>query len=207
MRTDITFLLDRSGSMGPLVDDTIGGFNSLIAEQKLVDGEAAVSLYQFDNEFIINYEGVDINNIKDLNSRLYIPRGATALLDAMAKSIALTEERLVEKPADKVIFVIITDGQENASKEVNKSQVKELIKRLQKTNCGECGQEKGGGWEFVFAGANMDAISEAGSMGISGSASLSYSADSQGLRTMYADVSRAVGISREQGSDGSVSFD
>ncbi|MCK5600451.1 HNH endonuclease [Candidatus Pacearchaeota archaeon] len=189
MNTDITFLLDRSGSMNPLINDTIGGFNSLIEEQRVADGEATVTLCQFDSEFQVDYEGVNLADVKALDNKSYVPRGSTALLDALGRTIIMTEARLNGASADNMIVVIVTDGQENDSREFKRDQVKTLV-------------EAHPDWSFVFTGANMDAIGEGSSFGLSGAAAsgcMNYNSTSEGTQTMYSTVSQSMLRSRSTG--------
>lgn len=193
-KTDMTFLLDRSGSMHFLANDTIGGFNSLIEEQRSADGEAVVTLCQFDNVFQVDYEGVNLSEVQKLNAITYVPRGSTALLDALGRVIAMTEARLNGSPADNVIIVIVTDGLENASVEFKRDQIKSLV---------EAHPE----WNFVFTGANIDAIGEARSLGLSGASAsgcMNYNATSDGTRAMYESVSTS--MLRSRGTGERVSF-
>jgi hypothetical protein len=149
---------------------------------------------------------VPIVEVPKLDTTTFVPRGMTALLDAIGRTIALTKERLVKNPADKVIFVVVTDGYENASKELGgangKAKVKVMIEELTK-GCIACGSNLGG-WEFVFTGANIDAIHEGISIGVAGSGSLNYVATPEGTRHLYETVNRAMTESRVTGQ--SVSF-
>jgi len=166
---DIVVVLDRSGSMAAGIDDTIGGFNTFLDEQKRAEGLARLTLTQFDHEYEIVYEREDIAKVPPLDRSTYVPRGRTALLDAIGRTISVVGARVAsETVADqpwKVVFVIITDGQENASREFNRARVLEMIRK----------QEKEGGWEFVFLAANQDAIAEAGLIGISADKAAAWS--------------------------------
>ena len=158
--TDIVIVLDRSGSMATVVDDTIGGFNTFLQGQKAAEGRARLTLTQFDTEYEIVCERKEIVEVSPLNGSTYIPRGGTALLDAIGRTISsvrgqLSSEHAGERPW-KVVFVIITDGHENSSREFDRSQIFEMIRR----------QQENDGWEFLFLGANQDAIHEAGTIGI-----------------------------------------
>jgi len=158
--TDIVVVLDRSGSMASVADDTIGGFNTFLQEQKDAEGHARLTLSQFDNEHELVHERLEIDAVPPLDESTFVPRGSTALLDAIGRTISSVRARLKsDSPEErpwKVVFVIITDGQENASREFTWAQVFEMIQRQQ-------GDE---GWEFLFLGANQDAIGEAGAIGI-----------------------------------------
>jgi len=164
--THIEFLLDRSGSMESIKDDIEGGFNAYIAEQAKDPGECTVSLTQFDNQFEPVFTAVDIKQVGKLN---LVPRGGTALLDALGQSIAALGQRLSALPEDQrpgtVIFAIMTDGMENASREFTHAAIKEMITR----------QEKEYNWQFLYMGADQDAIEVGMSIGIDQGRSLSYS--------------------------------
>ena len=144
---DIVFLLDRSGSMGGLEHDTIGGYNSYLKKQK--DKNAKVTTVLFDNEYEILHDRKDIKDVKKLTQKEYFVRGSTALLDAIGRTI----NYLDSKKANKVMFVITTDGYENASREFSKEQIKKLIK-------------KHDNWEFIYIGAGIDSYAEGSSIGI-----------------------------------------
>jgi hypothetical protein len=178
--TDITFILDRSGSMSSIYADTVGGFNSFVNDQKEAEGEAKLTLIQFDTYYELNYLGVDIKDVPDL---VFQPRGMTALLDAIGRGILETGKRLDaleedEKPST-VLFVIITDGGENASREFTKDKINEMIKH----------QTEIYSWDFVFLGANQDAIETGTSLGISAGNSMSYQAQAGFATQAFASVS------------------
>jgi uncharacterized protein YegL len=178
--TLIACLLDRSGSMESIKTDSIGGFNKFISEQKKITGECLISLYQFDDKYDVVYENKDIKEVKDLE---LVPRGWTALLDAIGNTINRVGDSLnklseKDKPS-KIIFVIITDGQENSSKEFNVSKIKEMVEH----------QTNKYSWNFVFLGANMDAIKVAGSYGISRGSTMCYAASSVGTSNVYDSLS------------------
>lgn len=167
--TYIAVLLDRSGSMQSVKDDTIGGFNQFISEQKAAGDNALLTLVQFDTGGIdVVHESKPIKDVPDLTHETYQPRGGTPLLDALGETIHSTGRALSAIPEqtrpDKVVFVIITDGQENSSREHSKASVKQLIE--QQTNKYN--------WQFVYLGANQDAFDEAGSMGIPMAAAANY---------------------------------
>lgn len=183
--TEIIFLLDRSGSMGGLEGDTIGGFNAFIEKQKQMEGETIVTTVLVDHDYEILWNGIDAKKAK-LTDRDFYVRGTTALLDAVGKTILDVGYRLSntdekERPG-KVIFVITTDGMENASREFTHKKVKELIKH----------QQEKYNWEFIFLGANIDAAKEADSLGISMEDAYSYEASSQGMEVMYDMVCKSV---------------
>ena len=197
--TELVFILDRSGSMCYLVDDTIGGFNSMIEEQKKEDGEAYVTTVLFDGQYELLHDHVNITDVEPITRKEYYARGNTALLDAVGTTINSIGTRLYETPEDerpeKVIFVITTDGHENASMEFSKSQIKEMIEHQQDVYS----------WVFMFLGANMDAVSEAASYGIKSAYSKTYTASAQGTSSVYASSSKA--ISDIRGIDTSCTMD
>lgn len=186
--TELVFILDRSGSMSGLEADTIGGFNSLIKDQKKADGKAFVTTVLFDTEFIYVHDRADINTVPPMTERDYVPRGCTALLDAVGMTIKhISGIHKYARPEDvpsKTIFVITTDGMENASREYNYSKVKSMIEKEQEKY----------GWEFIFLGANIDAAATAGSMGIAYASN--YKADKKGTTLMYGAVAKTVSCMR-----------
>lgn len=183
--TEIIFLLDRSGSMAGLESDTMGGFNAFIEKQAQMQGETIVTVVLFDDKYEILWNGIDARLIKLTNKEYYV-RGCTALLDAVGKTILDVGYRLsaIEeaKRPEKVIFVITTDGLENASQEFTYAKVKELIKH----------QSEKYNWEFIFLGANMDAAKEAESIGISKKYAYNFEASTAGIDKMYCTVNNAV---------------
>lgn len=191
--TEIVFILDRSGSMGHLTNDTIGGFNSFIEQQKQEEGEAILTTVLFDDQYDVLHDGVDLNEIQQLTNKEYYARGMTALLDAIGKTINTVHSRLENtdekyRPS-KVIFVITTDGEENCSKEFTREQIKKLVEK----------QTKEHDWQFLFLGANIDAISTAQSFGISGQFAANYTASSVGTDSLYATLSKSVSNFRGMG--------
>lgn len=186
--TELVFVLDRSGSMAGLEADTVGGFNSLIKDQKNSEGRAFVTTVLFDTEFIYVHDREDIAKVEPLTEKDYVPRGCTALLDAVGMTIQhIAGIHKYARPEDvpsKTIFVITTDGMENASREYKYDTVKKLIKKEQEKY----------GWEFIFLGANIDAAATAGSMGIAHASN--YKADGKGTRLMYGAVGKAVSCMR-----------
>jgi hypothetical protein len=191
--TEIVMLLDRSGSMASIVDDMVGGFNAFMDEQRASNPNATVSLYQFDDGFETVYVERPLANVGSLR---LVPRGRTALLDAIARSVAETRARIEAKPAterpDTVVFGIITDGHENASREVTHAAVKELIER----------QESVDEWTFMYLGANQDAIEVGQGLGIARERSMTYSTDrtQSAMRGMSASVA-ALRSARAEGLD------
>ena len=184
--TEIVFILDRSGSMAGLEDDTIGGFNAMIEKQKREPGEAYVSTVLFDNESVVIHDRVDIQNIEPMTRREYYVRGCTALLDAVGKAIHhIGNVHKYARPEDrpeKTLFVITTDGMENASRQYSYDRVKMMIER----NADKYG------WEFLFLGANIDAAKEAARFGIRADRAANYHADSKGTGVIYETVSEAI---------------
>ena len=184
--TEIVFILDRSGSMAGLEDDTIGGFNAMIRKQKDEAGEAYVSTVLFDNHTQVIHDRVDIQKIPPMTRNDYYVRGCTALLDAVGKSIHHISNvhkyaREEDRP-EKTLFVITTDGMENASREYTYDRVRQMIEHARET----CG------WEFLFLGANIDAAKEAARFGITEDRAANYHADRQGTAVIYEAVSEAV---------------
>lgn len=187
--TEIIFLLDRSGSMSGLESDTIGGFNAFIKKQSELEGETLVTAVMFDDQYEVLWNGNDAKNVK-LTDREYYVRGCTALLDAVGKTILDVGHRLSmaieEQKPGKVIFVITTDGMENASREFNYDKVKELIKH----------QQEKYNWEFIFMGANIDAVKEADSLGINVENTYNFEASEDGVEKMYNVICEAVSEKR-----------
>lgn len=187
--TEIIFLLDRSGSMAGLESDTIGGFNAFIKKQSQMEGETIVTTVLFDDEYELIWDGVDANKVR-LTDKEYYVRGCTALLDAVGKTIIDVGYRLLKTEEDKkpgkVIFVITTDGLENASREFTYAKVKELIQH----------QQEKYSWEFIFMGANIDVVKEAESIGISLENAYNFETSEKGVEIMYDMVAEAVSEKR-----------
>ena len=188
--TELVFIIDRSGSMDGLESDTIGGFNAMLKEQQAVEGEAVVTTVLFSNRYELLHDRIDIKAVAPLTDKDYTVRGSTALLDAVGKTIhkirAVQKSTAEEYRAEKVLFVIITDGQENASREYTAERVKARIER----------QKGKYDWEFIFLGANMDAIEEAGKLGIAADRAQNYFADGMGTAAAYAAWSTAATLFR-----------
>ena len=184
--TEIVFILDRSGSMAGLEDDTIGGFNAMIEKQKKEQGEAFVSTVLFDNVSEVIHDRVDIQKIEPITRKEYYVRGCTALLDAVGGAIHhignVHKYAREEDRPEKTIFVITTDGMENASRQYSYKDLKRMIE----------GQKEKYGWEFLFLGANIDAAKEAARFGIGEDHAANYHADGQGTAVIYEAVSEAV---------------
>lgn len=191
--TELVVILDMSGSMHPLQSDTIGGYNTLIEEQKAEEGEARVTTALFDNRYMLLHDGVDVKDVPPLTEKEYHPMGTTALLDAVGKTInsighklALTPEE--ERPG-KVLFTIITDGYENASREYKWDTVKDMIKeQTEKYN-----------WVFTFIGADIDNIRVSDSLGIDRTLSKKFTKSGAGASSVFESVSKS--MSRLRTSD------
>ncbi len=184
--TELVFILDRSGSMGGLESDTIGGYNGFIEKQKLEDGDALLSTVLFDDKIEMFHDRVDIKRAAPLTDKEYFVRGTTALLDAIGIGIDTIGRRLKATPEKdrpaKVLFVITTDGMENASKEYSVKRVKEMIQH----------QTDKYGWEFLFLGANIDAVGVAKDIGIRAERAVRYNNDSVGIAMNYGTMSDTV---------------
>lgn len=176
--TEMVFILDRSGSMSGLEKDTIGGFNSLIEKQKKLEGEAYVSTVLFDSETEVLHDRIPLDKIEPMTEKEYFVRGSTALLDAVGGAIHHIENihkyAREEDIPENTIFVITTDGMENASHEYSRKTVKSMIEQKQKD-----------GWEFVFLGANIDAFEAAESYGIPRNRTANYMPDSEGTEILF----------------------
>lgn len=184
--TEIVFILDRSGSMSGLEKDTIGGFNSLIARQKKEEGRALVSTVLFDNDSRVIHDRVSVEKVRPMTEKEYFVGGSTALLDAVGcavKHIANVHKyaREEDRP-EKTLFVITTDGMENASRYYSYDKVKQLIEN----------QKEKYGWEFLLLGANIDAVSTASHFGITADRAVDYHSDSQGTQLNYQVVGDAI---------------
>ncbi len=183
--TELVFILDRSGSMSGLETDTIGGFNAMLKEQQEVDGEANVTTVLFDDRYEVLHDRLNIKGVAPITYKEYFVRGSTALLDAMGRSIKkivnVQRNTLESEKAEKVLFVITTDGYENASKEYTYDKIKSMIEH----------QKSKYGWEFIFLGAGIDAAAEAERFGIGRDRSAQFHNDSTGVELNYRTVSKA----------------
>ncbi len=184
--TEMVFILDRSGSMSGLEADTIGGFNGMIERQKKEDGEALVSTVLFSDESVVIHDRVDLRKIEPMTDRQYCVGGCTALIDAIGGAIhhignVHKYAREEDRPGH-TIFVITTDGMENASRRYTSDKVKAMVQR----------QKEKYGWEFLFLGANIDAVETAAHFGIAGDRAANYRSDSIGQARVYDGVYRAV---------------
>lgn len=184
--TEIVFILDRSGSMAGLESDTIGGFNALIEKQKRQGSAARISLILFDDQTDIVLDRVPIMQVGALSEDEYYVRGCTALLDAVGKSIThfswLHQSMRKENRPEKTLFIITTDGMENSSQEYSLSQVRNLIEK----------QKERYHWEFLFLGANIDAVKTADSMGIRANRSANFHADEKGLMKKFKAIDSVI---------------
>ena len=184
--TELVFILDRSGSMAGLEADTIGGFNALIDRQRCAEGEAVVSTVLFDHETNVIHDRIDLHRICPMSREEYQVRGSTALLDALGKAIChignVHKYARSEDVPEHTLFVITTDGMENASRLYTAQQVKHMIER----------QKQKYGWEFLFLGANMDAVQTAARYGIDSDRAVRYRSDAEGTRLNYEVLSEAI---------------
>ena len=184
--TEIVFILDRSGSMAGLEPDTIGGFNAMIKKQKQEPGEAFVSTVLFDHVSEVIHDRVDIQKIEPMTHKEYYVRGSTALLDAVGQAIRHIQNvhkyaRQEDRP-EKTLFIITTDGMENASRQYTYAQVRSMIAHEKEKH----------GWEFIFLGANIDAAREAARFGIDTDRAANYHADHKGTAMIYEAMNEAV---------------
>ena len=184
--TELVFILDRSGSMSGLESDTIGGFNAMIEKQKKEDGEAYVSTILFDNVSEVLHDRVSLQDVPKMTEKDYTVRGCTALIDAIGGAIKHIRNihkyaRLEDVPAH-TMFIITTDGQENASHRFSSDEVKEMIEH----------QKAEDGWEFLFIGANIDTVETAARFGIGANRAVNYNADSQGTQILYDTLSAPI---------------
>ena len=184
--TELVFILDRSDSMAGLEKDTIGGFNAMIEKQKAEAGEAYISTVLFDNYSEVIHDRVALNDVPKLTEKEYYVRGCTALLDAVGGAIHhignVHKYAREEDRPEKTLFVITTDGMENASRRYSYEKVREMTQR----------QKEKYGWEFLFLGANIDAAKEAARFGIDADRAADYHADTQGTSVIYEAMSDVV---------------
>lgn len=181
--TEIIFVIDKSGSMSHLTKDTIGGFNGFIESQK-DDTKTTLTTVLFDTNWKILHDGVDVYEVEPMTSKDYIAGGGTAMLDAIGEIINRVQDRhdeLGSEKPDNVLFVITTDGEENSSRKFTKAQIEKMIKH----------QTNGHGWEFIFLGANMDAVTAATNIGISYDRAISYDWTTMGTDALYSTVTAA----------------
>ncbi len=183
---ELIFVLDRSGSMSGLESDTIGGYNAMLKKQMDAEGEAFITTVLFDDQYELLHDRINLKGVRPITEKEYFVRGTTALLDAVGKSIQkiinVQRNTAEDEKAEKVLFIITTDGQENASREYSYDQIRSMIEK-QKTTYG---------WEFIFLGANIDAVSEAKKFGIDSSRAAQFHNDKEGIELNYKTVSEAI---------------
>ncbi len=183
--TELVFILDRSGSMSGLESDTIGGFNSMIEKQKKEPGDALVSTVLFDDRSEVLHDRIPLQEVPKMTDRDYYVRGCTALIDAIGGAVHhisnIHKYAREEDIPEKTVFIITTDGMENASRQYSSREVKKMIEQKQES-----------GWEFLFVGANIDAVETAGKIGIREERAVNYMADKTGTSILYESVSSAV---------------
>ncbi|MGI6733027.1 MAG: vWA domain-containing protein [Anaerovoracaceae bacterium] len=191
--TELVFILDKSGSMSGLEADTIGGFNSMLAKQQAVEGECNITTVLFDNNYELLHDRIDIRAVSPITEKEYQVGGTTALLDAIGMTIHkignAQKHTAEDYRAEKVMFVIITDGEENSSRKYSVEKVKAQIER-QKTKYG---------WEFIFLGANIDAVETAGRFGIASDRAVDYIADREGTELNFKVMANTVATFRKSG--------
>ncbi|NLL90960.1 MAG: VWA domain-containing protein [Ruminococcaceae bacterium] len=184
--TEVVFILDKSGSMGGLEKDTIGGYNSMLNEQKALEGECNITTLLFDHEFELLHDRIDVKEVKPLTDKDYRVGGCTALLDAMGKAIKRVSKHQKKaddsSKADKVIFIIITDGEENSSRKYSVEKIRSMVEKKKSEL----------GWEFIFLGANIDAIQTAANYGISADRAQDFHADKKGVKLSFHVMSGAI---------------
>ena len=184
--TEMVFILDRSGSMAGLEEDTVGGFNGMIERQKKEEGEALVSTVLFSSESVVIHDRVDVRKVEPMTDRQYRVGGCTALIDAVGGAIHhignVHKYAREEDVPEHTVFVITTDGMENASRRYTANEVRNMVKR----------QQEKYGWEFLFLGANIDAVETAARYGIAEDRAVNFNNDAEGLQLNYATVSEAV---------------
>lgn len=191
--TELVFILDKSGSMSGLESDTIGGFNSMLAKQKAVDGECRITTVLFDNSYKLLHDRIDIRAVSPMTDKEYSVGGSTALLDAIGitinKIVSVQKNTAEEYRADKVLFVIITDGEENSSREYSIDKIRAMIEH----------EKKDYGWEFIFLGANIDAVQTASMFGIDADRAADYVADAKGTQLNFKAMAETVACYRMTG--------
>ena len=186
LTTDIAFILDRSGSMAPLTEAAISGFNEFLHDQQEAEGLARLTLVLFDDEYLVPVDHIPVSEVVELDTTTYVPRSCTALLDAIGQTIARFDERIAalaeaDRP-DKVVFAIFTDGEENSSAEYNWKQISRMIRKHRKEN----------GWEFLFLAANQDAVATASQMSIDANDAATWDASAKGVAGSSKAFSRKV---------------
>ena len=188
--TELVFILDRSGSMSGLEGDTIGGYNAMLEKQKKEQGEAVITTVLFDDKYELLHDRINLRGIEPITEKEYYVRGTTALLDAVGRTIGkignVQKHTAEDERAENVMFVITTDGMENASREYSYEKIRWMIEH----------QKSKYGWEFIFLGANIDAIDTAGRFGIGQDRAVNYNADSEGTLLNYEVISETVSCLR-----------
>jgi len=199
--TELVFILDRSGSMGGLESDTVGGFNSMLAKQQAQPGECRITTILFDDKYETLHDRIDIKAVAPITEREYYVRGSTALLDAVGKTInkiGNAQKNTAEAyRAEKVLFVITTDGMENASREFNYEKIKSMVEH----------QKSIYGWEFIFLGANIDAVEVADRFGIARNRAQTFHNDTEGILQNYETISETVSCMRAAPAGAKISDD
>jgi len=192
--TELVFILDKSGSMSGLENDTIGGFNSMLEKQKAVGGECRITTVLFDNRYNLLHDRIDIRAVSPMTEKEYFVGGSTALLDAIGttinKLVSVQKNTAEHFRAEKVMFVIITDGEENSSREYSANKVREMIEH----------EKAKYSWEFIFLGANIDAVQTASRFGISADRAADYVPDGEGTRLNYEAIAETVACFRATGA-------
>ena len=192
--TELVFILDKSGSMSGLENDTIGGYNSMLSKQRKVKGDCIVTTVLFSSGYELLHDRIDLRAVRPMTEKDYVAGGSTALLDAIGRTIQKTasaqKNTAEDYRAGRVMFVIITDGEENFSREYSAEKVKKMIKR----------QKEKYGWEFIFLGANIDAVKTAGRFGISSDRAADYVPDGIGTKLNFCMMSNTVAAFREYGA-------
>ncbi len=189
MKSEIVVILDRSGSMQTIEDDAIGGFNAFMESQKKVEGECTVTLAQFDDVYEVVYDNIPLNEVPNLTSATFKPRGMTAMYDAIGRTInKISSRQDVPCPVcnkygekTKVIFAILTDGMENASREFDQAKINKMISHQRDTH----------EWEFIFLAANQDAFATGGQLGIKAGDTFNFAHTSKGTRSAYSNMNIA----------------
>ena len=188
--TELIFILDRSGSMSGLGSDTIGGYNAMLEKQKKEPGEAVITTVLFDDKYELLHDRINIRGIEPITEKEYYVRGTTALLDAVGRTISkivnVQKHTVEDERAENVMFVITTDGMENASREYSYEKIRRMIEH----------QKSKYGWEFIFLGANIDAVDTAERFGIGQDRAVNYNADSEGTLLNYEVISETVSYLR-----------
>lgn len=186
--TEVVFILDKSGSMAGVVDDTIGGFNSVLNKQKKIkEGKTYITTVLFDHNIELLHDHMDIDDVNEISEEDYYTGGSTALYDAIGYGVSKIEN-ITKKTDSKVLFVIITDGEENSSKEYRGLQIRKLIDKKSEL-----------GWNFMYLGANIDAFASASSIGIKASMTANFIQDSVGMAKSFSAVADSIVSFREAG--------